>query len=58
MYALPSAFRDTAETDAERAVMCVMEMCGALERWNNERVQKETLPFKWESELMVARQYW
>ena len=31
---------DSADTDAERAVMCVMEMCGALERWNQERVKE------------------
>jgi adenylate cyclase len=31
---------DSADTDAERAVMCVMEMCGALERWNQERVKQ------------------
>jgi adenylate cyclase len=31
---------DTADTDAERAVMCVMEMCGALDRWNRERVEE------------------
>jgi adenylate cyclase len=37
---------DTAETDAERAVMCVMEMCGALERWNNERVREGSTPLQ------------
>jgi adenylate cyclase len=31
---------DTAETDPERAVMCVMEMCSSIDVWNKERVQE------------------
>src|SRR5947209_6050431 len=37
---------DTSKTDPERAVTCVMEMCGALERWNKERVQEGGTPLR------------
>jgi adenylate cyclase len=29
-----------SETDAERAVMCVIEMCSSLDRWNEERLKE------------------
>jgi adenylate cyclase len=37
---------DTADTDAERAVTCVMEMCAALQRWNEERVLEGDAPLQ------------
>jgi adenylate cyclase len=37
---------DIAETDAERAVMCVMEMCGSLDAWNKELVQEGGAPLQ------------
>ena len=37
---------DSSKTDPERAVTCVMEMCGALERWNKERVQEGGTPLR------------